>query len=76
MYIYSKSLTVNLYLGNVSPRLAYINDIHNTHRQMCHKYQHLDGGNGWAAGGGLYLSIRLFGVVMSPRSTSHRPIQT
>ena len=29
----------------------------------------------WEAGGGLYLPIGLFGVVMSPRSASHRPRQ-
>ena len=27
----------------------------------------------WAAGGGLYLSIGLFGVAMSLISTSHKP---
>ena len=30
---------------------------------------------GWEAGGGLYLSIVLFGVAMSPKSDSHRPRQ-
>ena len=33
------------------------------------------GGGGWETGGGLYLLIGLFGVAMSPRSTSHRPRQ-
>ena len=33
------------------------------------------GGGGWEAGGGLYLPIGLFGVAMSPRTTSHRPRQ-
>ena len=35
------------------------------------------GGSGdeWEAGGGLYLPIGLFGVAMSPRTTSHRPRQ-
>ena len=33
------------------------------------------GGGRWEAGGGLYLPIGLFGVAMSPRSTSHRPRQ-
>ena len=33
------------------------------------------GGGGWETGGGLYLSIGLFGVAMSPRSVSHRPRQ-
>ena len=28
-------------------------------------------GGGWEAGGGLYLPIKLFGVAMSPRATSH-----
>ena len=32
-------------------------------------------GGGWKAGGGLYLPIKLFGVAMSPRTTSHRPRQ-
>ena len=32
------------------------------------------GGGRWEAGGGLYLPIGLFGVAMSPRSASHRPI--
>ena len=32
----------------------------------------MEGGR-WEAGGGLYLPIGLFGVAMSPRSTSHRP---
>ena len=32
-------------------------------------------GGGWEAGGGLYLPIKLFGVAMSPRTTSHRPRQ-
>ena len=27
----------------------------------------------WEAGGGLYLSLGLFGVAMSPRNASHRP---
>ena len=27
------------------------------------------GGGGWEVGGGLYLSIVLFGVAMSPRTT-------
>ena len=31
------------------------------------------GGGGWKAGGGLCLPIGLFGVAMSPRTTSHRP---
>ena len=30
------------------------------------------GGGGWEAGGGLSLPIRLFGIAMSPRTTSHR----
>ena len=29
----------------------------------------------WEAGGGLYLPIGLFGVVMSPKSAGHRPRQ-
>ena len=33
------------------------------------------GGGGWEAGGGLYPPIGLFGVAMSPRSTSGRPRQ-
>ena len=33
------------------------------------------GGSGWKAGGGLYLSIGLFGVAMNPRNTSHKPRQ-
>ena len=34
------------------------------------------GGEGrWEAGGGLYLPIGLFGVAVSPRTTSHRPKQ-
>ena len=33
------------------------------------------GADGWKAGGGLYLPIGLFGVAVSPRSTSHRPRQ-
>ena len=33
------------------------------------------GGGGWETRGGLYLSIGLFGVAMSPRSVSHRPRQ-
>ena len=33
------------------------------------------GGDGWEAGGGLYLPIGLLGVAMSPRSASHRPRQ-
>ena len=33
------------------------------------------GGGGWEAGGGLYLPIGLFGVAMSPISTSHKPRQ-
>ena len=32
-------------------------------------------GGGWEARGGLNLPIGLFGVAMSPRSTSHRPRQ-
>ena len=32
----------------------------------------MGGGSEWAAGGGLYLPI---GLVMSPRTTSHRPRQ-
>ena len=35
----------------------------------------MGGGGGWEAGGRLNLSIRLFGVAMSPRSASHRPRQ-
>ena len=31
------------------------------------------GGGGWEAGGGLHHPTGLFGVVMSPRSASHRP---
>ena len=31
------------------------------------------GGGDWAAGGGLNPPLRLFGLVMSPRSASHRP---
>ena len=31
------------------------------------------GGDGWATGDALYLSKRLFGVAMSPRSASDRP---
>ena len=31
------------------------------------------GWGGWEAGGGLHRPIGLFGVAMSPRSTSHRP---
>ena len=31
------------------------------------------GGVGWEAGGGLHHPIALFGVVLSPRSASHRP---
>ena len=38
-------------------------------------YKGVGGGGGWEAGGGLYLSIGLFGVAMSPRSASHRPRQ-
>ena len=30
------------------------------------------GRGGWESGGGLYLSIGLFGVAMSPRSASNR----
>ena len=30
---------------------------------------------GWEAGSGLYLTIGMFGVAMSPRSASHRPRQ-
>ena len=33
------------------------------------------GRRGWKARGGLYISIGLSGVVMSPRSTSYRPRQ-
>ena len=33
------------------------------------------GGGKWEAGGGLYPPIGLFGVAMSPRSTSHSPRQ-
>ena len=33
----------------------------------------LGGGGEWEAGGGLYPPIGLFGVAMSPRTTSHRP---
>ena len=33
------------------------------------------GWGGWEAGGGLNLSIGLFGEAMSPRSASHRPRQ-
>ena len=33
------------------------------------------GGGTWEAKAGLYLSIGLFGVAMSPRSASHRPRQ-
>ena len=33
------------------------------------------GGDGWEAGGRLYLPIALFGLAMSPRSISHRPRQ-
>ena len=35
----------------------------------------MGGGGGWEAGSGLYPPIGLFGVVMSPRSVSHRPRQ-
>ena len=35
----------------------------------------MGGGGRWAAGGGLYIPIRLFGASMSPRSASHRPRQ-
>ena len=35
----------------------------------------VDGGGRWEAGGGLRLPIGLFGVAMSPRTTSHRPRQ-
>ena len=35
----------------------------------------MGGGGGWEAGGGLNLSIGLFGVAMSPRGSSHRPRQ-
>ena len=35
----------------------------------------MNGKNEWAAVGGLYLPIGLFGVAMSPRSASHRPRQ-
>ena len=31
------------------------------------------GGDGWATGDALYLSKRLFGVAMSPRSANDRP---
>ena len=31
------------------------------------------GGEGWAAGGGLYPMLGLFEVAMSPRSATHRP---
>ena len=31
------------------------------------------GGEGWAAGAGLYPLLGLFEVAMSPRSASHRP---
>ena len=31
------------------------------------------GGGWWEAGGGLHHPIGLFGVAMSPRTTSHRP---
>ena len=33
------------------------------------------GGGGWEAEGRLYHPIALFGVAMSPRTTSHRPRQ-
>ena len=33
------------------------------------------GGGRWAARGGLYLPIGLFGVAMSPRSAGRRPRQ-
>ena len=36
----------------------------------------MGGGGGWEARGRLCLSIGLFGVAMSPRNASHRPIQT
>ena len=32
-------------------------------------------GDGWEAGGRLYLPIGLFGVAMSPKSASHRSRQ-
>ena len=32
-------------------------------------------GDRWETGGGLYLPIGLFGVAMSPRTTSHKPRQ-
>ena len=35
----------------------------------------MGGGGEWEAGGGLYLPIGLFGVVMSPRRAGHRPRQ-
>ena len=31
------------------------------------------GGGKWEVGGGLHRPIGLFGVAMSPRTTSHRP---
>ena len=34
------------------------------------------GGGGWVAGGGLNLPLGMFGLAMSPRSASHRPIAT
>ena len=34
------------------------------------------GGGGWEAGGGLHRPTGLFGVAMSRRSASHRPMQT
>ena len=33
----------------------------------------MDGGRGWAAGGGLNPLLGLFGLAMNPRSASHRP---
>ena len=35
----------------------------------------VDSGGGWAAGGGLYIPIGLFGMSVSPRRVSHMPRQ-
>ena len=32
----------------------------------------MDGGGGWAVGGGLYPPLGLFGLAMNPRSASYR----
>ena len=32
----------------------------------------MDGGEGWAAGGGLNLPLEVFGVAMSPKSVTDR----